>query len=293
MPRTIFDSRLRAARFMLLSQDRLWDILSENEKTKVVENCNLHNNFRDDYLDPVTFNGGSHFDSTEDRLTSTEGLWLAGFMDRVRPRSVLEVGFGSGYFTRMIAECGFVDSYYGVDINNAFVSFLNERLTRFNRSGFRFGVYSSFELLPKTLSFDAVILMNAFHHVPDRVGMFKDMGSRQRRGSRVLCIDPSHYLTRMVALTKKVLTPGYLKKKMDQRSFATHHFCSVGEARRVARMSGMFRVVDYRFDAAWPMAVRAMIKLANAIELSDDHPFRRTPLHRVLSHYVMLEYERT
>ena len=181
------------------------------------------------------------------------------FLDRVRPTSVVEVGPGSGYLTRTIVEHPAVKRYVAVDINGAFLKYLSPWLHRVSKPGF------SYELLTGTIgdlhehSFDAAVLMSVVHHIPDRVSLFSELGTRLRRPGHILAIDPTHYLLRLHRLLRKISERGYLSHHFAEAragKLSTHAMCQLAEYRAVTRRTG-FRLARVVY-ADHPSKVRRL-----------------------------------
>jgi len=293
MTEHLFTSRLRACRFLLQRNDRVWEMLTETEREKLLLNNIEHNNFREDYLDPTQYGKGRCFDSEEDRTKELKGQWLQEFLDSSQPETVVELGPGGGYYTRQIAEHPSVRHFHVVELNKAFLEYNADRLGKIEKDSFDFSAHCAGFFSLDVTQADAIILMNTLHHIPDRGELFAKLHDTLRPGGRILCVDPSHYLSRLRQLIGKILSPGYVKKMVaGARNVGTHHFCTLGESRKLARQTG-FRIVDHRYDAAWKfIPVRLLNRLVIMLGKTDSHWLRRTVLHKYLSQVIMVVFER-
>lgn len=292
MTERVFRSRLRACLYLLLRNDLVWSLLTEEERRKVLANNLEYNNEREDYRNPHSYRGDQSFDTPPDPAGSAENAWLKTFLETHNPAAVVEIGPGSGYFTRTIVEHASVRLYRGVDVNSTFLRFLGERLGAFGKNDLEFGTAPRLEDLD-VASFDAVVLMNTLHHIPNRLDLFRQLHRLLKPGGKVLTADPSHYLPRIRQLLGKIRTPRYVENLVAGRSpVGTHHFCTLGESRKIAKKTS-FRIVRYRVDAGWRfIPVRVINRMVNALGLQADSYWRRTPLHRWLSHRIMVLFEK-
>ncbi len=272
MPEHIFTSRFRTCLFLLLRNDRVWNMLNAGERAKLLRNNIEHNSLREDYLEPSQYGGGRSFEATGDRLENLSGLWLKRFLDENRPSSVIEYGPGGGYYTRLIAEYPSVSRYLGVEINPQFADYLEAQLAGLGKAGLTAGIHRGDFMDMEAPPAEAIVIMNALHHIPNRGELFMKLKDLVAPGGKVFCVEPSHYIPRIVQLIGKIRLPGYVEKfVIGNRQTATHHHCTLGESKMLCRRTGAFRIIEHEFDAAWPRPIRALIKLANMLALADRH----------------------
>ena len=112
-------------------------------------------------------------------------IWTV-IVDRVRrlkPRSVLEIGCGSGQLAHAIHDSGTVRSYVGFDFAQAR---LNQ--ARINVPEYRFEVADAFKTdLYETVDYDLVICTEFLEHVEHDLAVIE----RIRRGSRIIGLVPN------------------------------------------------------------------------------------------------------
>ena len=241
-----------------------------------------HNTRRPDYAEPARYQEGLDFDSPVERRTRN---WdqLGAFLDRVRPASVLEIGPGSGHLTRRIVTYPTVERYVAVDINGAFLDYLRPRLTALRPDLSVTLVESTIAQAPDE-SFDAVVMISAVHHIPDRDELFTGLHKRLRPAGRVLAVDPTHYLFRLRKMMRKVLKPGYLAYQLslvNRGEFSTHSMCQLAEYRAIAAKAG-FLLTRVEF-AEQPR--RLLRWCARGVPLG--------PLWRWASAEILVEFERS
>ena len=246
----MLDSRLGRVVYLLVRNDLVWRRLSHEERARVLTANAVVNTTREDWS-PETYGGlrttGSEtWDSDHSRQDTDKGTALLEVLSERRPRSVLEVGPGSGFYTRTICECDSVTRYTAIDINGGFLEYLRPRLDRFaGQAGRPFSfelICDDFRQRSFVAPFDLVVLLSTVHHIPDRVDLFAYLCAATAEGGAIFCYEPSHYLPRLRKLVRKCLRPGYPKAG----SISTHHMCSFGEFRKIAR-----RVPDLALDRTW------------------------------------------
>lgn len=182
----------------------------------------------------------------------------------------MEVGPGSGFYTRLIVTYPSVRRYCAVDINAAFLRYLGSRL-----SAARPGL--EYELVHGGLGdvrgpFDAAVLLSTVHHIPDRTGLFRMLAERLRPGGKVLAADPAHYAVRLAKLVRSCLGDGYLtaRYRRDLVNISTHHFCTVGEYERICRLTG------FRLNSVELLAMsRKLMRLVAPLERIGLNGLRR------------------
>ncbi|MSO55878.1 MAG: class I SAM-dependent methyltransferase [Acidobacteria bacterium] len=162
----LLSSRLGLAVYVLLQNRWGWGCLLTEECDRVKRGNVVHNTQRPDYADPAQYQGGVSVDTLELHRTRKREQ-VQAFFDRVRPTSVLEVGPGSGYLTRIIVTHPTVRRYVAVDINGRFLAYLRPRLTALRPDlsvGFIEGTVFD---VPAGL-FDTAVLCSTVHHIPGR-----------------------------------------------------------------------------------------------------------------------------
>lgn len=240
-------SRLGILQYLFWRGDKVWENLSEEER-QIVKKANLwHNVERDDYKNPekygeIRIKGGESWDSEEDRLAIARGKILNEVLEKVKPEGVLEIGPGTGFFTKLVCQKKFVRRYVGLDIGQSFLDYLSVRLHYLKNEKIDF----SFELLNGDFyqmdfkeKFDFILLLSTTHHIPNRVELFQKLDSFLKKGGTILSIDPSHYYLRKIHLLKKI--PVYLKKYYysNIENLSTHHMLNLEEYKKLVKSSGL------------------------------------------------------
>jgi len=265
----VLDSRLGRVVYLLVRNDLVWRRLSHEERARVLTANAVVNTTREDWS-PETYGGlrttGSEtWDSDHSREDTDKGSALLEVLSERRPRSVLEVGPGSGYYTRTICECESVTRYTAIDINGGFLEYLRPRLDRFaGQAGRPF----TFELICDDFRqrsfadpYDLVVLLSTVHHIPDRVDLFACLCAATAEGGAIFCYEPSHYFPRLRKLVRKCLRPGYPMAG----DISTHHMCSYGEFRQVARSVPDLELQPIRYVCSESMARHPVVRRSQLV----------------------------
>lgn len=242
-------SRIGILIYLLLRNDLVWNFLSEEEKKIVFAANKSHNIGREDYKNPGEYgkgrvDNGENWDASIDRTKQVRGKILLEVLKKSQPRSVLELGPGPGFLTKVVCEYEAVKEYCGIDIGRAFLNYLAPRLENLQstKTGFKYElICEDFEKLEFARRFDMIILLSTVHHIPNRKELFRKLSNMLAINGRILCIDPSHYLFRLYFLIRKIMmNPGILELHLrDLNQLSTHHFCTIGEYKQVALKSGL------------------------------------------------------
>lgn len=288
-------SPIRAALFLLLPNDLVWSwLLTERERRLLLAVNVADNDERSDYT-PDGYQKGNNFDSDAPRCKHDDGKWIVRFLEAYAPGSVLECGPGSGFHTRAIVEHPSVSQYTGVDVNRSFINYLEHRLEPYRASK-----RLSFRLILGDVKgihqppVDAVIFSASLHHIPDRKEVFQKLAVLVKPGGYVCCVEPTHYLPRLLHLWRKVVARGYLRGMGNgQVKVATHNFCTWREFKQLARSSNAFEVreVDYDGyrDAFLP---RALGKLSRLVGIGWPVWLRTSLPVRIYSRRMMIVFRR-
>lgn len=201
--------------------------------------------------------GGDNWDSPASRLETERGRALHDTLVTYRPRRVLEIGPGGGFFTKMVCEFDSVEEYWAVDINDAFLKYLEPRIEHLKskRPGLK-AVFRAGDVVSLPLPeghFDLIFLFSTVHHIPNRAQLFKGFARTLAHDGHILTFDPSHYLPRWLKLIRCM--PSYLRRSFYTKieNLSTHHMCSKGEYRKLMRQTGSLSVE--KFFWKWPRKI--------------------------------------
>lgn len=151
----------------------------------------------------------------------------------------LELGAGSGYFTRIIAHRA--DSVTAVEPVPDMQRVLREGCEKHGIGNVEVLAASAVELserLPPA-SVDSAFLIQSLHHMHRRPEVFEALGRVVRPGGRLLMVEPHHNLRRVARLVRKWLK--YYRARdywSREEAWATHDFLTRGELRALCRHGG-------------------------------------------------------
>jgi SAM-dependent methyltransferase len=236
--------------YLIRRNDKSWKSLSSNDQALVFKANMLHNTMRPDYADPKQYQGGESFDSKQSRLARLEGRRLQAFLDEVKPKSVLEVGPGSGFYTQIIVTHPAVVSFTGIDIAQSFLDFIEPHLKslKSRKPDFRYSLQpGNFMEMNFDLN-DAIILTSTAHHIPNRLDLVRWIHKNLLIGGRCFMFEPTHYLPRINDLLGKFMHTYY---KADHRTkienLSTHHFCTLEEFESLCNQVPGLEIKTYSF----------------------------------------------
>lgn len=235
-----FDSGLGYFFYYILRNDWVWSFLRDDEKDFIRRQNDYWNNNNPGYKDPDKYQGqqGRSFATNDNRCATWEGRMIQKFLEAERPQRVLEVGPGSGYYTRQIIDCPSVVSYYATDINVGFLKSVERAITAHSRASEVTTELLDIEHLDSAkFSVDAIIILSALHHIPDRSEFVRRIAERLAPGGSVFFYEPTHSLARIFQLSWSFLYNRWYSTKvvLARNNYMTHHFCSVPEMKAIAR----------------------------------------------------------
>lgn len=243
----MLNDKVGVFKYLLWRNDKIWPKLSQEEQERILLANRAYNNARDDYKNPEFYGegrvvGGENWDASDDRLAFQRGLIINEVLEKQKPKSILEIGPGAGFYTRLICEKKYVQEYTGVDIVQPFLDYLKPRLDNLKTSKNNFVfqlVCDDFMNLSYASRFDLIVLLSTAHHIPNRQDLFSKLSGFLKKGGLILCIDPSHYWRRKLHLLGSIRF--YLKNSYYSKpeNLCTHHMCSFEEYKKLASKSGL------------------------------------------------------
>jgi ubiquinone/menaquinone biosynthesis C-methylase UbiE len=151
----------------------------------------------------------------------------------------LELGAGSGYFTRLIAARA--ETVVAVEPVPDMQRVLREGCEARGISNVEILGASAAELADRLPphSVDSALVIQSLHHMHGRSEVFEALGRVIRPGGRLLMVEPHHNLRRIARLVRKWLQ--YYRARdywSREENWATHDFLTRGELRRLCRRGG-------------------------------------------------------
>ena len=162
----------------------------------------------------------------------------------------LELGAGSGYFTRLIAARA--DTVTAVEPVPDMQRVLQDGCERHGITNVEVLSASATDL-PERLpagSIDAAFLIQSLHHMHRRPDVFEALGRVVRPGGRLLLVEPHHNLRRVARLTRKWVKSYRMRDFWSrEQAWGTHDFLTCGELRALCRHGGFDppRITGYWF----------------------------------------------
>jgi SAM-dependent methyltransferase len=210
----------------------VWKSLSPDEKKIVFGACREFNNSF--YAKPEEYDR-VHKRTLAPRETR-EGQLVQYALDKYKPRTVLEVGPGNGYYTRIFLEHYTVKEYSAIDIVNAFLEYIRNHVVREDELN-RVDLINA-DLLAHQFKkrFDLIVFINALHHIPNRLEIVRKCQTLLNENGKIVLIEPLHSLPRIIQLIKKFFIYYYKKSYWQNRNnLSNHHFLTKMEVRFIAR----------------------------------------------------------
>jgi ubiquinone/menaquinone biosynthesis C-methylase UbiE len=109
----------------------------------------------------------------------------------LRPgQTVADLGAGTGYFTRSLVDAvGPSGTVLAVDVEPNLVAYLRERAAREHLSNVRVVLADAKDPRLPAAGVDAVLVVDTYHHIDDRIAYFRRLQSALRPHGRVAVVD--------------------------------------------------------------------------------------------------------
>lgn len=228
----ILFSKMSFLQYILKPNQSVWESLDDAQR-KTIKRINFgYNSYRPSYT-PEGYKLGQNFLSEESRTKFLEGRLLTEFLENREPEKVLEIGPGSGFYSKLIVDCPSVKHYTAVEINQFFGEYLDTCI-KDNSDIDHHVIIGDYDQVT-AFDFDAVVAMSSLHHIPDRARMLAHFSKLSDRDFTLFAFDPAHYIPRIVRLLRKV--PRYMRNRTyaNESSWSTHHFVRIGEFEDICR----------------------------------------------------------
>ena len=251
--------------FYLILQNRFVQrFISEDNKIKINEMNDKFNNIRADYnfKDYQSGNNWGSFNRGQDYRD-----WAKYFPVFDRNVRVLEIGPGSGYYSRFICENEKVEHYSFCELNLNFRKYLVDNLNKLKliKKNFDFYAFNKDFLKEKSeYKFDYIFFLSSFHHIPNRADYFKKCFDSLNIGGKIIFIEPTHYFFRIFIILKKFFTIyRNFNKEQIIENCSTHAFCTYGEFKYISKN---FRKV-YGINYYWIVKSKKIKKILNFVKI--------------------------
>lgn len=140
---------------------------------------------------------GRHFDNADEWAKSfddparDEWQMPARIIDALQLKSgqvVADVGAGTGYFTVRLAKSPAAPKVYAVDIEPSMVEYVKQRAVRDGLTNV-VAVQAGADRTNLPEAVDLVLLVDTYHHIPNRVAYFTALKARMKPGARLAIVD--------------------------------------------------------------------------------------------------------
>jgi ubiquinone/menaquinone biosynthesis C-methylase UbiE len=180
---------------------------------------------------PKTGKGG--FESlVADFESKDRGIWqkpdmVISLLGDLEGKTVADIGAGTGYFTfRLVPKASKV---IGIDIDQRFIQFMDSvkvRMPEQYRNRFESRLAKPEDPTLKPSEADAVIIVNTYGYIENRIQYLKTLSKGLKPGGRLLIIDfkknnlpigpPDEYKVALTQVQTELMTAGYIIEKMDK-----------------------------------------------------------------------------
>lgn len=210
-------------------------LLNSKDKSTIDKANYTHNNFREDYYDPEKYQGGMSWHANN-LVKNTDYRGYQNYLEKAlktNPKNILEVGFGTGFYTKNLVYHPSTEYYCGIDINHNFITFMKKILEDEHKD-----LKIDYELIQGDISkiksngkkFDLIVFLSSFHHIFHRKLVIDKLYNLSNKNGLIIMIEPSHYIPRLVKILIKGFSKYFKKKSWSKiNNLSTHHFISVNE----------------------------------------------------------------
>ena len=103
-------------------------------------------------------------------------------------QSVADIGAGTGYFSVRLARLSSASTVYAVDIEPSMVQYLKSRAAKEGLTNV-VAVQASADSPNLAAPVDVVLIVDTFHHIPNRVEYFRKLRASLKPGGRLAIVD--------------------------------------------------------------------------------------------------------
>lgn len=184
---------------------------------------------------PLPKTGAGNFESlVADYESKERGIWqkpelVISMLGDLSDKTVADIGAGTGYFTfRLVPKAKKV---IGIDIDRRFINFLdsvNVRLPATYRKRFESRLAKPDDPLLKAGEADAVVVVNTYGYIQNRVQYLKTLSKGMSPGAKLLIIDfkknnlpigpPDEFKVALAQVEKELISAGFAIEKIDSET---------------------------------------------------------------------------
>lgn len=254
------NSKYRFYLYLVLQNRFVQKLICKEEKQIIQKKNNEHNNFRPDY-NYKDYQSGKNWSTF--KVEDDYRGWLK-FIPLFENKSrVLEIGPGSGYYSRFICENDNVEHYsfceLNIDLKNSLIDNLKKLQTA--KKNFTFNSIDIDFLENKNdEKYDCIFFFSSFHHIPNRKEYFDKCFESLNPKGKIVFFEPTHLILRIIFLTIKFFKIyRHFNKNEILKNCSTHAFCTLGEFKSISKeFKGM-----YELKNTWIVKSRKIKKFLN------------------------------
>jgi SAM-dependent methyltransferase len=181
---------------------------------------------------PLPKTGAGNFESlVADYESKDRGIWqkpdmVIALLGDLEGKTVADIGAGTGYFTfRLLSKA---QKVIGIDIDPRFIDYLDSvkvRMPERYRTHFESRLAKPEDPMLKPGEADAVMIVNTYGYIENRVQYLKSLRNGLSPGARLLIIDfkknnlpvgpPDEFKVSLGQLQKELLSAGFAVEKID------------------------------------------------------------------------------
>jgi 2-polyprenyl-3-methyl-5-hydroxy-6-metoxy-1,4-benzoquinol methylase len=234
----------------------------------------------DTQLDPEIYDASHTISDRTSEIEYREHRQLAAQRWPASLGSVVEIGCGTGMFSRAMIRCGDANDAVLTDVSPAMLRFCRGHLTRLRLADtipVLFATYSANEVCFADAAFDTCVGMSVVHHIADVRVFLRDVQRFLKPDGRAFFVEPALRYHRALAMTLADIIAMILarEKAYSPGRQAVHNW--IAEARRGIMLQGDFALLAryedkhmFDGDAFEAMALEAGFATAEALPSTPD-----------------------
>ena len=264
-----FQKKFLSIFYFFLRNDLVWSLLDSNQRKIIKENNFKFNNEREDYKNIDLFgkirqSEGERWDTYNYKKIinlinnrslildkSRDLIFILKHLENIKPKNILEVGCGPGFFSKALYDFSSTEKLYINDINKNFIDYVvSQEKKEIKRKKLESHTGDILKFQNKdNIKFDLIVFCRSLHHIPDRIEVFEHLEKMLNIDGCIIACEPSNYLRRYYwqfrTVFKKCFSDDFLS---DISNFGTHHFCTHGEFRKIEKKIPNLEILKIEYN---------------------------------------------